>query len=443
MQYDVFISHASEDKDGFVRELAHELAEQRLHVWYDEFSLTVGNSIRRSIDHGLSRSRFGIVVLSPSFFAKHWTEWELDGLIGRQNQLGNNVILPVWHEIGYAGVAAQSPSLAGLMAIPSSVGVKEVVRGLLKAIRPEGSTLEVARHIALSHGLDVPIITDDYWLEVAQWAGTGLEEPWAFPLPDQESTPQERGTRLGWAALQWSWTTEAWRLRPHTLMHPDEILKFIKAQPGLTEMCLAHPEELAKYAPLLTIKGMGGPFEHAFDRAMTLSIQEHSNGSRKGCAKRWLLRHETFCNCEPYDAMHSLAYRWWSPYQIDHAAWLLSKASAWLPNQHHDFLLKAIKEYAQWPQWAGDDLYHPYTYEGDAFGMQRLLSKAYSQEDREVTSEMRMLLDSRLVISVKEMGLPESATDLAQNFLDEGFVDAWFTQRDLERKSNTIGGDDI
>lgn len=83
MLYDVFISHASEDKDSLVRPLAQRLKQERLEVWYDEFSLRPGDSLRRSIDRGLSKSRHGIVVLSQSFFQKNWPQWELDGLVQR------------------------------------------------------------------------------------------------------------------------------------------------------------------------------------------------------------------------------------------------------------------------------------------------------------------------------------------------------------------------
>ncbi len=71
MLYDAFVCHASEDKDAFVRPLAERLREQRIEVWYDEFSLKVGDSLRRSIDLGLSQSRFGIVVLSPIFLVSN------------------------------------------------------------------------------------------------------------------------------------------------------------------------------------------------------------------------------------------------------------------------------------------------------------------------------------------------------------------------------------
>jgi TIR domain len=69
--WDVFISHASEDKD-FVRPLAEVLQKSGLSVWYDEFALKVGDSLRRKIDEGLAKSRYGIVILSHAFFTKNW-----------------------------------------------------------------------------------------------------------------------------------------------------------------------------------------------------------------------------------------------------------------------------------------------------------------------------------------------------------------------------------
>ena len=66
------------------RPLAEALRQQRVEVWYDEFSLRVGDSIRRAIDRGLAQSRFGIVILSKAFFAKEWPQYELDGLTERE-----------------------------------------------------------------------------------------------------------------------------------------------------------------------------------------------------------------------------------------------------------------------------------------------------------------------------------------------------------------------
>jgi hypothetical protein len=98
VRFDVFISHASEDKDGFVRSLAAELSRLGLRVWYDEWTLRLGDSLRQKIDEGLTTSEYGVVVLSRSFFAKNWPQAELDALFARE-MAGPKVILPIWHDI--------------------------------------------------------------------------------------------------------------------------------------------------------------------------------------------------------------------------------------------------------------------------------------------------------------------------------------------------------
>jgi hypothetical protein len=82
--WDIFICHASEDKEAIARPLANALKQAGLDVWYDEFTLTLGDSLRRKIDHGLARSRYGAVILSPHFFAKEWPQRELDGLTTKE-----------------------------------------------------------------------------------------------------------------------------------------------------------------------------------------------------------------------------------------------------------------------------------------------------------------------------------------------------------------------
>ncbi len=78
--WDIFISHASEDKDTVARPLAERLRSLGLRVWYDEFTLSLGDSLRQSIDYGLANSRFGVAVLSPNCLTKNWSKKELDGL---------------------------------------------------------------------------------------------------------------------------------------------------------------------------------------------------------------------------------------------------------------------------------------------------------------------------------------------------------------------------
>jgi len=113
--HDVFISHASEDKEAVVRPLAAALVAEGLSVWFDEFELRIGDSLRRKIDKGLANSRVGLVVLSQSFIGKGWTNYELDGIVTRSVS-GEQVLLPIWHNITKQEVIAYSPSLADKVA---------------------------------------------------------------------------------------------------------------------------------------------------------------------------------------------------------------------------------------------------------------------------------------------------------------------------------------
>jgi TIR domain len=138
VEWDVFISHASEDKDDFVRPLAERLRHEGLRVWYDDFTLTVGDSLRRSIDRGLARSRYGVVVVSQNFLKKEWPQKELDGLVAREVG-GVKVILPVWHNISADQIRAYSPILADRLAVSSAKGLDHVTDQLLQAIGRKAS----------------------------------------------------------------------------------------------------------------------------------------------------------------------------------------------------------------------------------------------------------------------------------------------------------------
>ncbi len=133
---DLFIAHASEDKEAVARPLANALSQKGLKVWYDEFTLTLGDSLNRSIDHGLAQSRYGVVILSPDFFAKEWPRRELDGLVAREVTTGEKVILPVWHNITREEVARFSPTLADRYAASTKEGMDTVVAKIMQVVRP-------------------------------------------------------------------------------------------------------------------------------------------------------------------------------------------------------------------------------------------------------------------------------------------------------------------
>lgn len=135
--WDVFVSHASEDKASVVRPLAEALRQRHVEVWFDEFELKIGDSLRRKIDAGLARSKFGIVVLSRSFFAKGWPQYELDGIISRSVS-GEQTLLPIWHEITKDEVMAQSPSLVDKIARSTTqFTIEEIADEIAAVVRPD------------------------------------------------------------------------------------------------------------------------------------------------------------------------------------------------------------------------------------------------------------------------------------------------------------------
>jgi hypothetical protein len=132
----LFLSHASEDKQAFVDALAAKLNEVH-QIWYDEYSLKVGDSIFESISRGLRKCDYGVVVLSRSFFSKKWTRAELDGLFALERAM-HKIILPICLGVVYEDVLDFSPILADRKAALASDGVDSVARALNIAISASG-----------------------------------------------------------------------------------------------------------------------------------------------------------------------------------------------------------------------------------------------------------------------------------------------------------------
>lgn len=133
--WDVFISHASEDKLDVARPLRDALTQLGVTVWLDETQIKIGSSLRRSIDQGIRSSRFGVVILSESFLRSGWTHHELDGLVTR-TVAGEQSLLPIWHNLGVDEVRAFSPSLADKAAMSTSdYRIDEIAEQIAEVVR--------------------------------------------------------------------------------------------------------------------------------------------------------------------------------------------------------------------------------------------------------------------------------------------------------------------
>lgn len=132
-KYDVFLSHAYEDKSSFSNELAHALKKAGLKIWYSGFELKVGDPIAESINEALKDARFGIVIISPVYLRKQWAMNELNALFA--SETAGKKILPVYHNIKVADVINAFPLIADRFALSSDQDMQHIVNSLLQVVK--------------------------------------------------------------------------------------------------------------------------------------------------------------------------------------------------------------------------------------------------------------------------------------------------------------------
>jgi len=428
--FDVFICHASEDKDDVVRSLACMLRENHVEVWYDEFSIQVGDSIRRSIDKGLAQSRYGIIIVSPDFIKKRWTQHELDGLFAREMYQDTKLILPVWHNVSYQDILEFSPSLADKHAIMTEKGIKNVCDELIKIIKPHESPLIVAQDELNKYGVKTPVISDEWWLSIITASnrinGWGFSIPedniwgrWAFPLPSNHTTGRDRGMNLAWTTMQLNWTREADNSKITQITHPNVVHRFIESQPGLAEICFRYPLLLATYAPQLTIRGFEGDFKEVFDNI------------RDDHPELFALSNENLSTFDPARiTCNYVSGELGGPHikyfdVFGYLIWLLSESGDWLPNNIREFLIIGMKEWGAWK--ADSDQF-------DNWPFLKILFDIRDKKRTELTKRAKDNLLDWIKYSINELEIGDNPKDILDKFLGVGFIEH---HSKVERKSNT------
>ncbi len=452
--YDVFICHASEDKDNFVRPLAEALQSEHIEVWYDEFSLSVGDSLREAIDRGLLSSRFGIVVFSPNFFQKSWANHELNGLVSRHISEGRSLILPVWHNVEHNDILEYSPSLADLVAISSASGIEAVVSDLLKKIRPSESPLNIARDFLFDNGCIPPVIKDEWWLDIIEIKEKEFLYPdlnqgwrWIFPLPyPSGSHGKERGLNIGWTALQLDWAEAGTIQNICQLTHPEIVYDFLEKWPGLLECAHENPATLALYVPQLTIPGFDGDFTTEFDELMLpennrlcdtsrYGSAETTDGNEPLCGDFIAWRHPSFGN---YTAAE-LSYQFVTAHNVFYSrkvfsgfeclVWLLSDNSNWMPENLQKVLKQGFKDRVYW--WITDH----YQYDDEIIDM----LMEHSRSKFAYTKALRNKLHDKCVGALQELKLdPHQAEKITNSFIEYGFLEGYYDEKDGIKEKRKI-----
>lgn len=371
MKYDAFICHASEDKNDFVRPLAQLLQQQHLEIWYDEFSLSIGDSLTQKIDEGLANSKFAIVVLSSSYFDKPWAIRELNGFSFREMLRKENIILPIWHRVTAEEVAKYSLPLADKKAISSQDGINVVIRELIKKIRPQESPLLIAKEYLKDLNVDTPVISDEWWLDIIEYKeflkfpDLNSHKRWIFPLPHDDDFGKNRGYNIASTVLQMDWSFEGEEMNISPIIHPEIVHEYIRKWSGLYDCARQNPEILALYVPQLTIRGFDKGFEDVFDELLEPN-NEKANilfsygdletilGKKPLCGNVIAFRHKTFGNyskrelAKLYFSAHDTTYSRSSIDSFEGLIWLLSDDSKWLPKQYHSLLLEGLIKSHHW-----------------------------------------------------------------------------------------------
>lgn len=130
-KYDVFISHASADKEDYVDELNRTVKKLGINIFYDTDVLSWGDKWKQVILDGTADSEFAIIVISKNFFGREWTEKELNEFLGQQNESGQKIVLPLLHGISRRELLDHYPALEEIQYINAADYNKEEIAILL------------------------------------------------------------------------------------------------------------------------------------------------------------------------------------------------------------------------------------------------------------------------------------------------------------------------
>jgi hypothetical protein len=436
LDFDLFVSHASEDKERFVRPLVHALTEKHLAVWFDEHELRPGDSLIRSVEHGLARSRFAIVVLSPAFFEKRWPRAELDALATRELATGDSVLLPIWLDVGADDVREFSPLLGDRFAIIGSRGIEYAANAISRRIRPGQSPLVLAREELADRGISTPPPSDTWWLDAVEAAAEPADAPhsglyrWGFPLPEVDESAKARGRRLAQATLRDAWKWEA-QERPITQITPPDIVHaFIEEMPGLSETCMEHPEYLGSYAPQLLIPGFGGRFEGRFDEWLEAAKARNDLDTVRWHLKAYDSEKASRLACDFVQGeLFGPEVKFFA--HIDYFFWALSDSSNWLPAHAKQVLVKGLCDWGVWPTDAG----RARRDEGDAL-LELLFDASEVNGEPPNEADVRKCIANLARTSIEVLGLTEDADELADRLIKTQAVEIFIDDRRAKVERN-------
>lgn len=213
-EYEIFISHASEDKDAIARPLAEALRTRGYHVWFDDFCIRLGDSISRRIEDGLKACSHGVLVCSHAYFTKpSWCKVEMETLLSQR--VAGKILIPIVHEMTFESLRGYSPVLGNIHGLNSAIGIDLIADEVIAAIR--GRQAEPARKSQLASGFGQ--IGRRYCLVTSPIIGDIIFRPATWS-----------GNDYDWGNGQWVFDSQASPfVVPGSLVRPDSVLCLIGA----------------------------------------------------------------------------------------------------------------------------------------------------------------------------------------------------------------------
>lgn len=168
----IFLAHSSRDKE-FVEKLAHDLRNYRLSVWYDSWTLTVGDSLRERIEAGIARSSYLLLVLSPQSVRSRWVRFEMNTAFHRELEARRVFVLPVMHRKCTVPLSLRDKLWADFTSSYDH-GLETILKALIPPrtwkrlihLPPEGTittTPELERRLCAIYRNRVPVVRHYYF----------------------------------------------------------------------------------------------------------------------------------------------------------------------------------------------------------------------------------------------------------------------------------------
>ena len=120
IEFDVFLSHSSLDKDLFVSELSEKLSNKGLKVFEDVKVFKIGQSQTDMMNMGILNSRFVVIFLSKNFIESGWSQYEFKSFLNREINEERVIILPIWNEVTVEEVRQYNPYIVDKYAFNTS-----------------------------------------------------------------------------------------------------------------------------------------------------------------------------------------------------------------------------------------------------------------------------------------------------------------------------------